>query len=100
MGGEGTGGDESEGWSGESGGSDATSDAESWEGEEEHSPFTASPWGTQESGGRGILVGVRASGSGGGKVTSRTADRGRRGAAMGCKNIKVVKGEAAGVGIM
>ena len=41
------GGDDSEGWSRESGSSDATSDAESEEAEEEHAPLMASPWGTQ-----------------------------------------------------
>ena len=68
-------GDDSKGWSGESGSSDATSDAESEEGEEEHAPLTASPWGTEESGARGLRVGARASGSGGGKFTSGMADR-------------------------
>ena len=64
------------GWSRESGSSDATSDAESEEGKEEHAPLTASPWGTQESRARGLRVGARSSGSGGGKVTSGTADGG------------------------
>ena len=50
----GAGGDNSEGRSGESGGSNATLDAESEEGKEEHALLTASPWGTQESGARGI----------------------------------------------
>ena len=57
---EGGGGDEIEGWSGESGGSDATSDMGSEEGEEEHALLTASPWGMQESGARGLRVGARA----------------------------------------
>ena len=72
----GAGGDENEGWSREIGGSNATSDAGSEEGEEEHAPLTASPRGTQESGARRLRVGARAGGSGGGKVTSGTADGG------------------------
>ena len=72
----GAGGDDSKGWSGEIGSSDATSDADSGEGEEEPAPLTALPWGTQESGARGQRVDERAGGSGGGKVTSGTADRG------------------------
>ena len=68
------------------------------EGKEEHAPLTASPWGTQEIGERGLGVGVRAGGSGGGKVASGTADEGGRGAAMGHKNNTVGKREAAGVG--
>ena len=72
----GAGGDESEGWSGESGGSGTKSDVELEEGAEEHAPMTASPWGTQESGACGLRVGTRAGGSGGGKVTSGTANRG------------------------
>ena len=70
------GGDGSEGWSGESGISNTKSDAESEEGEEKHAPLTALPWGTQESGARGLRVGARAGGSGGGKDTSSTADGG------------------------
>ena len=50
----GAGGDDSKEWSGESGSSDAKSYAESEEGKEEHAPLTASPWGMQESGARGI----------------------------------------------
>ena len=67
-------GDDSEGWSRKSGISDRTSDAESEEGEEEPASLTESPWGTQESGERGLRVGARAGGSGGGKATSRMAD--------------------------
>ena len=44
----------SKGWSRESGGSDATSDAETEEEEGDHVRLTASPWDTQESGERGI----------------------------------------------
>ena len=44
------GGGDSKGWSGESGSSDRTSDADSEEAEEEPALLTASPWGTQESG--------------------------------------------------
>ena len=76
MGKGGTGGDDSEGWSGESGSSNATSDAELEEGEEKHAPLTASPWGTQESGARGLRVGERAGGSSGMKCTAGTADGG------------------------
>ena len=72
----GAGRDDSEGWSGTSGSSDATSDAESEEVEEEPALLTASPWGTQESGASRLRVGARAGGSGGGKATSGTADRG------------------------
>ena len=54
IGGAGAGGDDSEGWSGESGSSDATSDAELEEGEEKHAPLTVLPWGTQEIGARGL----------------------------------------------
>ena len=49
-------------------------DAGSEEGEEEHALLTALPWGTQESGARRLRVGTRASRSGGGNVTSGTAD--------------------------
>ena len=91
-------GDDSEGWSGESGSSDTTSDAESEEGEEEHAPLTASPWDTQESGARGLHVGARAGGSGGGKVTSGTADRGETQSRHGAQKQHGGKKEAAGVG--
>ena len=74
VGGGGAGGDNSKGWSGESRISNATSDAELEGGEEEHAPLTASPWGTQEIGARRLRVGARSGGSGGGKVTSGTAD--------------------------
>ena len=70
----GGGGGESEGWSGDSGGSDATLDTGSEEEEEDHAPLTASPWGTQESGARGLRVGVRAGRSVSGKVTSGKAN--------------------------
>ena len=73
-------------------------DAGMEEGEEEHSLLTASPLGTQESGAHGLREGARAGGSGGGKVTSGTADRGGRGAAMGRTKNTVGKREAAGVG--
>ena len=69
----GAGGDNSEGWSGERGSSDETSDAESEEGEEEPAPLTALPRGTQESGASGIRLGARAGGSGGRKFTSGMA---------------------------
>ena len=69
----GAGGDNSEGWSGESGSSEATLDAESEEAEEEPAPLTTSPWGTQESGARGVRGDARAGGSNGRKVTSATA---------------------------
>ena len=68
------GGDDSEGWSGESGGGDASSDVETEEDEGDHAPLKASPWGTQESGARGLRVGERAGRSGGRKVTSGTAN--------------------------
>ena len=60
-------------------------DAETEEEEEGyHAPLTALPWGTQESGARGLLVGARAGRSDDGKGTSATADggetRGRHGA--------------------
>ena len=67
------GGDDSEGWSGESGSSDVTSDAESEEVKEEPTQLMALPWGTQESGARGLRVGERAGRSGDRKVTSGTA---------------------------
>ena len=72
----GAGGDDSEGWSRESGSSDATFDTESEEGEEEHAPLTALPWGTQGIGARRLHAGASAGGSGSGKVTSGTADGG------------------------
>ena len=90
-------GAKSEGWSGDSGGSDATSDAGLEEDKEEHAPLTASIWGTQEIGARGLRVGARAGGSGDRKVTSGTADGGGRGAAMGRKMNTVGKREASGV---
>ena len=73
----GAGGDDNEGWSGESGSSDDTLDAESEEGKEEPALLTALQWGMQESGARGLRVCARAGGSGGGKVISGTADGGK-----------------------
>ena len=70
------GGDNSEGWDGESGSSNATLDVESEEGEEEHTSLTALPLGTQESGARELQVGERSGGSGGGKGASGTAGGG------------------------
>ena len=70
------GGEDSEGWSGESGSSDATLNAELEEAKEEPAPLTASPWGTQESGASGLQVGARSGGSGSGKATSGTTDGG------------------------
>ena len=67
---------ENEGWSEESGGRDATSDAEMEEDEGRHAPLTASLWNMQESEGRGLRVDARDGGSDGGKGTSATADRG------------------------
>ena len=75
-----------------------TSDAESEEGKEEPALLTALPWGTQESGARGLRMGARAGRSGGGKATSGTADGGRHGAAMGRENKSAEKREAVGVG--
>ena len=68
------GGDESKGWSRESGSSDVTSDVELEEAAEEPAPLTALPWGTQESGTSRLRMGTQAGGSGGGKATSGTAD--------------------------
>ena len=64
------------GWSGESGGSNTTLDAELEEGEEKHAPLTALPWGTQESGACGLQGGARAGESGGRKANSGTANKG------------------------
>ena len=69
VGGGGARGAESEGWSGNSRESDAKL-------EEEHALLATSPWVTQESGARGLRGGARAGGSGGGNVTSGTADEG------------------------
>ena len=73
VGGGGAGGAESEGRSGESGGSYATSDVETEEGKEENAPLTVSPLGMQERGERGIRGDARAGGRDGGKGTSFTA---------------------------
>ena len=66
----------SEGWSGESGGSNTTLDAEIEKDEGGYSPLTASPWGMQESGERGQWGDARAGRRDSGKGTSATADRG------------------------
>ena len=59
---------------------DAESKEEGWG----HTTLTASPWGTQESGARGLHVDARAGGSDGRKAPSGTANetgtRGRHGA--------------------
>ena len=72
---------ESEGWSG---GNDNALDTETEEEVWGHAPVTASPWGTQESGARGLRVDVRAGRSDGRKVPSATAGKagtqGRHGA--------------------
>ena len=68
------GGDDREGWSRESGSSDAISDADSEEVEEDQPLLMALPQGMQKSGARGLQMGVRAGGRGGGKATSGTAD--------------------------
>ena len=82
----GAGGDDSEGLSREGGSSDDTSDVEPEEGEEEPAPLTALPWGTQESGASGLRGGARDGGSGGGKVTSGTADGGDTRRCHGAQN--------------
>ena len=71
-----SGGNKSTGGSKEIGGSNTTVGAGSEENEEVHAPLTVSPWGTQKSAARGLRMGTRASRSGGGKVTSGTANRG------------------------
>ena len=72
---------ESEVWSGRS---DDASDAETEEEGWGHNMLTASPWGTQESGARGLRVVARAGGSNGRRPPSATANeadtRGRHGA--------------------
>ena len=65
----------SAGWSGERGGSGATWDMEMEGVEGDHATLTASPWGTQESGARGLQVDVRAGRRDGGKVSSATVDK-------------------------
>ena len=72
------GGDDSEGWSRESGSSDATLDPESEEAKEEPAPLTPSTWGMQESGASRLRMGARASRSSGRNTTSGTADVGER----------------------
>ena len=91
-------GGDSEGWSGGSGSSDVTSDAESEEAEEEPARLTALPWGTQESGASGLRRGARAGGSGNRKAISGTAEGGRYGASMGRENITAGKKDATRVG--
>ena len=75
------GGGKSEGWSGRS---NDTSEAETEEEGWGHNTMTALPWGTQESGVRGLQVDARAGKSDGQKAPSATADkvgtRGRHGA--------------------
>ena len=92
------GGDNSKGCIGESGSSDKTSDAESEEGKEEPALLTASPWGTQESGERGLWVGGRSGRSGGKKTTSGTADGGETWRRHGAQTQHDGEREAAGVG--
>ena len=75
---------ESKGCSGRSNdASDAEMEGEGWI----HNTLTALPWGTQESGARGLRVDARASGSDGQKPPSAMADeagkRGRHGAWQG-----------------
>ena len=65
-----------EGWSRESRGSDVTSDAETEEDGGVHALLTASPWGMQESGERGLWGDARDGGSDGRKGPSTTADEG------------------------
>ena len=67
VGGRGAGEAGSEGWIGESGGSDATSDVGTEEDDREHVPLTTLPWGTQEIGARGLRGDARAGGSDGRK---------------------------------
>ena len=91
--------DNREGWSGESGSSDATSEAESEEVEEEPAPLTASPWGTQESGASGLRMGARAGGRGGRKSTSGTTSGGETRSCHGARKKNMAgKREAARVG--
>ena len=72
---------ERKGWSG---GSDDASDADTEEEGWVHTMLTASPWGAQESGERGLRVDARAGGSDGRKAPSAMVDkagtRGRHGA--------------------
>ena len=62
---------ESEGWRG---GSDDALDAETEEEGWGHAPLMASPWGTQESGARGLQVDASSSGRDGRKSPSAAAD--------------------------
>ena len=78
----GAGEDESKRWSGESRRSDVTLDAGTEEDEVDHAPLTASPWGMQESGARGLQGDARDGGSDSGKGTCRPTG-GRHGSAMG-----------------
>ena len=63
---------ESEVWSGRS---DDASDAETEEEGWGHNMLTALPWGTQESGARGLRVDAWAGGSDGRKAPSVTANK-------------------------
>ena len=61
-----------------------------------HKTLTASPWGTQESGARGLRVDARAGGSDSRKAPSATADEAGRGTYMGCGRGKGRKTEVGG----
>ena len=98
MGGGGEGEAESEGWRRESGGSNATSDAEMEEDEGEHAPLTASKRGKQEIRARGLRGDARAGGSGGRKCTSVTANGGRMRGRHGARKENGGEREATGVG--
>ena len=60
-------------------GGNATSDAGMEKDEGEHTPLTASPWGTQESGARRLRGDAGVGGIDGRKVTSAMADGGMQG---------------------
>ena len=68
-------------------------DAETEEDEEGHDMLTALPWGTQESGARGLRMGVRA----GGDVTSGTADGRGAEPPWGAKRTRWEKGRPSGL---
>ena len=68
------------------------------EDEGEHSPLTTSPWGTQESGARGLRGDARDGGSNVGKGISETADRGWTWGRHGARNEQGGKREAAKIG--
>ena len=99
MGGGGPEESESEGWSRESRGSNATSDAGTEEDEVEHALLTVLPWGTQESGARGLRGDARAGRSNGGKGTSATADGEDAGSPWGAKRTRWGKGRPPGLGM-